>query len=243
MPTPPPAKTWTHEEYLTMIEYTRTRESKHVHRWLFILGYRTGMSMVDACHLRWPSVHLNENGPSFIEYYRTKQARTGRAAFCQIPIVAGSDLHQELLKRKAVAHLNYHRFDGIDDYVHQDCPGIYHGGVYRAANDFNDIWWSAGIDRQGRSYKTFRSTFVSNLVNSGVQYALICKMTGHQNLKTLMLYLKVDRLALQDQLNVAYEYGARNDNRPITAFAAPRPVATATPAPEVPAQTTGTEAA
>ena len=233
-PVPPPAKVWTHGEYLRMVEFTRTRTHSQAHRWLFILGYRTGMSLVDCCHLRWHQVSLNENGPSWIEIYRTKVSRFGRKSFCQIPVVAGSDLHEELLKRKAVAHLNYKRFDGIQDYVHEDCPGLYITNMSMISQDFKKIWTYAGIDRRGRSFKTFRSTFISNLVNAGVQEAMISKMTGHQDLKTLMLYLKVDKLALQDQLSKSYEYGSRNDNRPITI--APSPTATATPAEAIPHQ-------
>jgi len=240
-PVPPPAKTWTYAEYQRMMEYTKPRPHCQAHRWLFVLGYRTGMSLVDACHLRWCHISLNENGPSFIEIYRTKVARHGRKSFCQIPIIAGSDLHEELLKRKAVVHLNYKRFDGIQDFVHQDCPGLYLTQMSRLDQDFHKIWNRAGIEIRGRSYKTFRSTFISNLVNSGVQEAMISKMTGHQDLKTLMLYYKVDKHALQDQLNKSYEYGSRNDNRPLT-IAAPRTPATPAPAETSPPKASGGQA-
>lgn len=218
MPAPKPALTWTHEEYEQMKAYCKVKPHFQTHLWLFILAYRTGMSLVDCCHLRWRDVHMHDNGPSFIDIYRIKTERLGVKALCQIPIIPHTDLHDALLSRKAVAHLNYKRFDGITDFVHEDAPGLYMNTMNRIGDDFGAIWDRAGIVRNGRSFRHFRNTFVSNLVNSGMQLALLTKITGHNNLQTLLLYLKADRYALQDGLAKAYEYGSNpNGSSTITA--------------------------
>jgi len=43
---------FTEEEYEKIKAYCTGRPWCQVHLWLIILGYRTGMSMVDCCHLR-----------------------------------------------------------------------------------------------------------------------------------------------------------------------------------------------
>lgn len=209
-PPPAPIQVWTEEEYERLKEWTNTRPSLHVYRWLFILGYRTGMVLTECCHLRWCHVFLNDNGPSHIEVHRKKVKRFGPKSLCQIPILPGTDLHRALLARQAVAHLNYKRYDGINDYVHQDLPGLYARPMPPIQWPINEIVKKCGIERNGRSFKHFRSTFISNLVNSGAQMALISKMTGHQSMQTLLLYLKADKRALQDELSRAFQYGAHN---------------------------------
>jgi integrase len=199
------AKLFTEEEFNQVKEYCKGRNWCQVHLWLFILGYRTGMSMVDCCHLRWRDVHLNDNGPSYIDIYRIKTERLGQKALCQIPIIPFTDVHEWLLKLKAVEHLNYKRHDGITDYVHQDAPGFYTCSFQRIGQDFKNIFLRSGI-APGRSFKNLRNSFCSNLVNSGTQMALVCKMTGHNNVEMLLRYLKPDRRALQDGLNKAFQY-------------------------------------
>lgn len=207
------AKTWTADEYAAIKSYCHGRAWCQVHLWLIVLAYRTGMSLVDCCHLRWRDVNLNENAPSFIDIYRIKTARLGQKALCQIPIIPFTDVHEWLLRLKKAEQLNYTRHDGITDYVHQDAPGLYACRFSSINQDFRNIYIRSGIDiKQGKTFRNFRNTFVSNLVNAGAQFALICKMTGHQNMKTLLLYLKADRHALQEQLHKAFAYSTDSSN-------------------------------
>jgi integrase len=223
-PPPKPSQIWTHEEYEKIKAYCRPRPNYQAHLFLIILGYRTGMSLVDCCHLRWRDVHLHDNGPSFIDIYRIKTERLGGKAFCQIPVLPFTDLHEALIARKKVEHLNYKRFDGITDFVHEDAPGLYINTMWKINEDFRDIFRRCGINWNGtKTFRHFRNTFVSNLVNSGMQLALLTKVTGHNNLKTLMLYLKADRYALQEGIAKAYEYSERDYTAPTAPVLAPNP--------------------
>lgn len=212
LPTPKTteAKAVTEEQYLALKKFCAGKLWAQPYLWLIILGYRTGMSLTDCCHLRWNShesrVHLDDNGPSYIDIIRRKMAtRSGEKGRCLIPIVPGTDLHQALIERRIVQ--NYKRFDGIDDYVHQDCPGLHEwNGAFDSMHMMmRRIFRGAGIPR-GTTFKNLRNSFCSNLVNSGMNIGLACKITGHNNPKTLLAYLKPDRLALQDGVAKAFAY-------------------------------------
>lgn len=208
---PPEPKIITEEDYEKLKKFMTGKLKYQPYLWLTILGYRTGMSLVDCCHLRWNGkasrVHLDTNGPSYIEVYRHKTKRLGLKAKCTIPIIPLSDVHEWLLMLKEAEPLNYKRFDGITDFVHQDCPGLYIWTKRRIAEDFMNIFQRAGIE-PGKTFRHFRNTFCSNLVNSGVQTALICKMTGHNNIKMLLRYLKPDQGSLQNALMQSQSYSA-----------------------------------
>lgn len=198
----------TEEQFQAIKKWCQGRAWAQPHLWLVILGYRTGMSLVDCCYLRWKDVHLDDDGPSWISIIRWKMAtRAGEKARCQIPIIAGTDLHEWILERRKVH--NYKRYDGINDYVHQDCPGLYEwtGAFNTIHNEMRRIFNGAGIPK-GTTFKNLRNALCSNLVNSGMNLALVCKITGHNDPKTLMTYLKPDRLALQDGMAKAYQYAA-----------------------------------
>jgi site-specific recombinase XerD len=200
-----PVQIFTDEDYKKIKTYCTDREWTQPHLWLFILAYHTGMSLIDCAHLRWRDVHLNENGPSFIDIHRIKTKRLGEKALCQIPVIPFTDVHEWLMKLKKVEHLNYKRFDGITDFVHQDCPGLYACTFQHFRGDFKNICKRCGVDPK-KTFRFLRNTFCSNLVNSGTQLALICKMTGHNNVATLLRYLKPDRRSLQEGLEKALQY-------------------------------------
>lgn len=198
---PKESVTFTHEEYEQIKAYATGRAWCQAHLWLCVLAYHTGMSMVDCCHLRWCNVHLDDNGPSYIAIHRIKTVRLGDKAKCLIPIIPGSDLHKWLIHLKDNV-VRYVRHDGIDDFVHPDAPGLYACTFSRLGQDLKNLFLRAGIPK-GKTFKHFRNSFCSNLVNSGAQIALVCSMTGHNNVKTLLRYLKPDTRALQDALSNA----------------------------------------
>lgn len=204
---------FTEEDYQKIKAFCKDRDGYQPHLWLVILSYHTGMSLVDCCHLRWRNVHLNDDGPSYIDIYRTKVKRLGEKALCQIPIIPFTDLHEWLLKLKKVpAVTKWHQrwidhYEGMVDFVHEDCPGLYSYTNQRLARQFEDIFRQSGVCKnKEKTFRHLRNTFCSNLVNSGAQLALICKMTGHNNVQTLLKYLKADRVSMQDGLNKAFEF-------------------------------------
>lgn len=207
-PAPKEAQIFTEAEYERIKAWCSGRTWCQIHLWLIILGYRTGMSLVDCCHLRWCHVHLDDNGPSYIMIHRIKTARLGHKAKCHIPIIPFSDVHLWLLHLRANTE-RYQRADGITDYVHQDAPGFYACKFSPLRQDFWTIFRKAGI-APGKTFRHFRNSFCSNLVNSGAQLALVCQMTGHNSVKTLLRYLQPDARALQDGLARAQQFAIAN---------------------------------
>lgn len=204
MSAPKEAQMFTEEDYEKIKAWCTGREWCQTHLWLIILAYRTGMSLIDCCHLRWKDIHLDANGPSYIMIHRIKTARFGPKAACHIPIIPFSDVHKWMLMLKSQTD-RYKRFDGITDYVHQDTSGLYACTFWNLHQDFKNIFKKAGI-APGKSFRNFRNSFCSNLVNSGTQLALVCQMTGHNNVKTLLRYLKPDARSLQDGLARAQQF-------------------------------------
>lgn len=201
---PKEAQMFTEEEYEKIKKWCHGRPWCQTHLWLIILGYRTGMSLVDCCHLRWCNVHLEDNGPSYIMIHRIKTSRFGPKAACHIPIIPFSDVHIWMLKLRNETD-RYKRADGITDYVHQDTSGLYACTFQSLRQDFNKIFYGAGIVK-GKTFRNLRNSFCSNLVNSGTQLAMVCQMTGHNNVKTLLRYLKPDARSLQDGLARAQQF-------------------------------------
>lgn len=206
-PPPKPARLWTHDEYEKIKGYMAAHTRCGAYLWLWVLGYRTGMSMVDCSHLRWPDVHLNDNGPSFIERRRQKMMRFGDRALCTIPLIPGTDVYEMLLLLKSTRHMNTKVYDGISDYVHQDCPAIYCQTRVRYSVEFKHfIQRALKNPYESRTFRNLRQTFCSNLMNSGAEAALVCRMTGHSDINMLVRYLKPDLSKLGEQLVTAFNY-------------------------------------
>lgn len=203
-PQPKAPESITEEEYERIKAYMAGKERYDCLLWLCILAYRTGMSLIDCSHLRWKDVHLEENGPCYIDIYRQKTRRLGEKARCQIPILVGTDIHQWLLELRKVE--NYKRHDGINDYVHQDAPGLYacNGYRMRLKTRLTNVFRKVGIET--KTFKHFRNSLVSALVNSGTPYPIVCQITGHSSVHTLLKYLKTDHGALRDGMMNAYQY-------------------------------------
>lgn len=197
---------FTEEEYQKIKKYGSKRQHFVAHTWLCILAYRTGMSLIDCCYLRWRDVHLDMNGPCYIKIHRIKSMRWAIKGACHIPIIPGTDVYKWLIWLRDTT-VRYKRFDGIEDYVHQDTTGLYENTMHPLRDDFRTFFREAGIPR-GKTFRHFRNSFCSNLVNSNVQMGLICQMTGHRNVKTLLRYLKPDNRALQDGLAKAFQFAA-----------------------------------
>lgn len=192
IPHPEAPKILSYADYLRVLEYLEGKPHFDMHRWLITLGYRTGMSLVDCCHLRWSNVHLNDNDVSYVEICRIKVNRFGRR--CMIPILPGSDLWDwlQILKKQE----RYKRADGINDYVHQEAPGSYMYKDGALGRSIVDIFKRAKCP--GITFKQLRNSFISNMVNADVNPALVCKMTGHANTEMLVHYLNPDKRALAE---------------------------------------------
>lgn len=210
IPEPPKkAQVITEEEFNRIKAWCAGKERWQAVLWVCILGYRTGMSKKDCCLLRRCHVRLSEDGPCYIDIVRHKLKRMGEKAACTIPVIPGTDIHQWLVNLSKVE--NYKRHDGINDYVHQDAAALYESRTarrYGIGSDIRYVFDKVGIPKE-KSFRHFRNSMCSNLVNSGGQLALIMKITGHSNAKTLLGYLNVDRSALEEVMLKAQQYAAQ----------------------------------
>lgn len=220
-PGPPPSKTWTHAEYEQIKAYLTRLLTKprgqwaQPFLWLIVLGYRTGLSFVDCCHLKWSEVFLRDDGPSFIQRRRQKLLFRGDGALCTVPIIPGTDVHEMLLLLKSIRHLNHRRQDGIE-YVHQDCPGLYTQTKVRVSIPMKRIFQRAlggPGPTDGRTFRHFRHSFCSNLMNSGAEAAFVCKMTGHAGVNTLIRYINADLKSLEEQLAKAFRWAEEQSSK------------------------------
>lgn len=204
---PPSPRMITEAEYEAIKAYCKGNERWQTQLWLIILGYRTGMSLADCCHLRWEQVHYSDTGPSFIDIRRMKMKRHGDAARCLIPIIPGSDLDDWL--RKLMTVPRWKRHDGVNDYVHQEAEALFHV-IHRFSTlqrNFQQIFQTVGIPK-GKTFKCLRNSMASNLINSGMPIPLVCKITGHRDVNTLTGYLKPDERALEEGMFKAQQYSA-----------------------------------
>lgn len=191
---------FTHADYLKL----KKAEAGTPIEWAFILAYHTGLALVDCCHLRWTHVDMDR---LWIKCARIKLQRLGAAAITEMPIIADSDLHLELLKFQE-AYRTEKRNEEESDYV---CPELMKLYSWKDSNFRQTM--SRIIRRHtgaGRTFHTFRRTFVSNVVNSGMSTALACKLTAHSDPKMLMRYLRPDENALRAGVEKAFEQAKLN---------------------------------
>lgn len=206
---PKPAQIWTHAEYVQIQSYCRNKIWAQPYAWLIMLGYRTGLSLVDCAYLRWSEVFLHDDKPSYIRRVRQKLAFRGEKAVCVIPIVARSDVHEMLLLLQSTRHLNTMVHDDCPDPVHQNGPTIYKSTWFKCHRAFKSIFFKALKHMGGyrdRTFRHLRQTFCTNLMNSGAEAALVCKMTGHANVQMLARYLQPDIKVLEEQLARSFRF-------------------------------------
>lgn len=201
-PAPPPRKMWDHEEYTRIVRYGSRLPHRHCQTWLTILGYHTGMSLIDCAHLTWEEVVLKDDGPSYIQKPRAKlRTRLGRKAIFMVPILAGSEVWRWIKRLEARQPRNYKRADGIN-YVHQDAPNYYECRnptmSERMRSFFAEELTYPGL--KNRSFRHLRNSFCSRMINSGTDSVLVAQMTGHTRLEQLADYALPDIRALQDAM-------------------------------------------
>lgn len=200
--TPPqPKQTFTHEEYIRMFAYAEERGSCATHQWLLVLGYHTGMSLVDCCGLRWSQVQLPDDGPCCIRKMRAKLiSRFGTRSTFTVPIVVGSELWVWFKKMQA-RHKNDIDNTGANDFVNPEAGDWL---SIRYEEPTQQMTWfirkAIGGEkaRNMRSFRNLRNTFASRLINAGVDAVLVSKMTGHQTLSQLAEYLVPEHGSMQE---------------------------------------------
>lgn len=196
-------------QIVTEEEYEKIKKATKgtVLYYLTVLGYRAGLTFIDACFLRWDSIDL-EN--LFITSSRIKMARHCRSASYKIPIIPGGDLH-EMLKEMSENRVVKYGND-YDNFVNPYMASWYKlQGHKRMGMRFAGIFKKLGIE--GKSFKNFRNTLLSHLANSGGNMALACQISGHSDPKTFMGYVKPDPNALRDTMMKAQQWAEKQQEK------------------------------
>lgn len=204
---PTPKKIYTHDEYLQMTKFAEDRPEWATHHWLVVLGYHTGLSLIDCCMLTWEQALLPDDGPCYIRRIREKLiTRFGTKAMCTIPIIVGSELwvwFQRLHRRREPGR------PGRDDieYVHPEAAEFAFVRPEHPTEQMKAFLRAAlGFKRKGRTFRHLRNTFASRLINSGSDSILVAKMTGHTNINQLAGYVIPDQSAMQNAVLKALRF-------------------------------------
>lgn len=200
LPAYPLPSIYTEREYETIKDATMGTDNYY----LTVLGYRTGMSMVDCCHLRWSHIDLDQ---LMIRSARIKMLRHGESAVFWVPVLANGDLHQMLNQLKE-AHVDKWN-NANDDYVNPDLAGLYGYHQTAVVKNYKKVLAKIGI--KGKTFKNFRNTFISNIANSGMNLALACKLTAHRDPAIFASYIRPDPEALRAGVQAAFQWAAEKE--------------------------------
>lgn len=169
----------------TKTEYERLLKANDGYAiyWLIMLMWNTGMATVDACDLRWGSVDLDK---CIITRNRSK---TGTRQ--EIPIIRGSELHEELIKKR------------------KECEGVY--GSIKSDTPVSIEWFNntngtramlmKACERAGVKYKSphsFRAAFVGRMHKLNPMVAM--KITGHKSPSVFAAYADPDEATLRKEI-------------------------------------------
>lgn len=190
---------YTEGEYERIKEFTQGTWKYYV----TVFGYRTGMSLVDICHLRWVSVNMDE---LYIMTNRIKMLSRDPSVFV-VPILAESDLHVMLMEQRASSGKYKNE---RDQYVNPEMYGQYCFAQARLSEDYGRMLKK--LDIRGRAFKNFRNTFISNVANSGMNLALATKMTGHKDPSVFASYVRPDVGAMKTGLQAAFQWAANKQS-------------------------------
>lgn len=196
----PPVLTFSHEEYLKIKEAT----AGTMWHWFTICSYRTGMSPVDVCLLRRASINWES---MVITAARHKLLHMGDFTVT-IPILPGSDLHEQLT---ALWENPVDMWPG-PDYISPELASQYlsRHTIRVIFTPYTNILRKLGIQR--KTARHWRHTFLSGLANSGINTALGCKMSGHTNPRMFTRYVLPDVDAMRQALMKSNEFMERKHN-------------------------------
>lgn len=178
-PRPPPDE----ERLVTVGQYQKLRHhaSGSLVDWIVLLGWNTGMALVDCCSLKWQHVDI---GRCCIV-----KAREKTGSYSTIPYPMGGELDLALRAKREIAKMNQQ--DGPEHLV---SPENHNPKSCRTL--FDSVVREAGLE--GITFHSFRYTFCSMLMSSGMNQIQASKVTGHQSPAMLSHYtiLKPEDLSI-----------------------------------------------
>lgn len=176
---------FSHKEYEQLKDYTRDSCIYCA----VVLGYNTGMRISDVIGSKWSWIDLERQE---VVYTPVKTRKHNTKVV--VPIVPGGDLYELIYDLLPQA-------SSPDDPL---CKPLAEMGQQKLSVTFRSILWELGIS--GKSFHTFRRTFVTNVMCSGVDSHLAMSMTGIRNHNTLMHYMVPKPDALRRAIEQAHEY-------------------------------------
>lgn len=183
----PPPKTDT----FTKDEYEKIKAAAHLpkYRYAVIMAYSTGMRISDVCNLKWSNIDLVNEMITFVPW-KVRRHKTK----VTIPIIAGSDL-ADLIYELA-------RDIPVEDGLLMPDLKLDNLRMW-----FHDVLKKLGIE--GKSFHTFRRTFVSNVISSGVDSWIAMKMVGIKKQETMKHYAVPHIDSLRDAMVKALKFAER----------------------------------
>lgn len=180
-PKQPPQKArkpFTKSEYDSIIACCTNRALSFVIK----LAWETGQAIVDCCNILWDEVDMEKR--------LIKRGRRKTGTEITVPFEEGSALHEALkdMQLETIAV-----FGEVKGYL-PVCRGAYQK-TESLSILFKRLCKKAGVEY--RSFHSFRSTMVSNLVNSQVNVVVAMKITGHVRPDVFARYATVSVDALR----------------------------------------------
>lgn len=168
---------------------------------LLILGYYTGMAIIDCCTLQWSNVDM-EN--CVIHAPRMKTRTTSRVLYT-VPFEPGSMLYrwlkdrQEESKREDIVKQWPNDPDRGIIFVDHLLAALYHakhsGQSDRLYKWLQRVFKAAKVDR---TFHDFRRGMATTLANSDIPMGQALQIIGHSSPKQLMEYVVHDGRNLRD---------------------------------------------
>ena len=166
------------------ISKIRKNLSNASHRLLFDVAVYTGERWGAICQLEVADAYANPRKSQPLDYI-TFRARTRKASPDGTRKTRQVPVHPELkiLLESYRAPNSGWLFPSID--------GCNHISLSAADKALRRALTKAKLNNKGISTHSTRRTFITKLANSGVGIRTIQKLTGHQDVKTLMKYIEV----------------------------------------------------
>jgi integrase len=153
--------------------------------WPIMLMWHTGMSATDCCNLKWGDVDLKD---CFVKRRRTKTGVLSRISFTR-----GGAFHRELQRMRKECE---ETIGNVTDET--PVSSAWAMNTHTIRSGLRDACIRAGI--KYRSPHSFRSTFITNLVERNVHPTIAMAMTGHTNPIVFSRYATVSNEQIRESL-------------------------------------------
>lgn len=194
-----PTRRITKREFYSRVEYEelKRRAAGHWMKYAIIIAYNTGLRMSDIATLRWENIDLKRQIISLIPL-KTIRMRTA----VTIPFLSDGEVMKVLLEMKELA--------GSSPFV---CPPMAAKCSPETGNRVLSMYvslWMRTNGFPGKTFHTFRRTFLTNMMSSGVDSVIAMNIAGITRVDILRRYVVPTEKMLLSAIRKATDF--RNDN-------------------------------